>query len=148
MDNSKKILTGDIIKQDLRKSRRSFSAYSNGVVIAVCGIVLLVCGNVLGVAVIVLGLLKMLKIAFEDALKTIGNYYVLERPCINGRSFLYEDDATEYRLFFKKKGKKPVYVKVEEDYYNECNVGEEFYVVFLKGQRHPCLCYSKNEWTM
>lgn len=148
-DNPKKNLTEEIIKNDLRKQRRTLKGYSDGIVIVVCSIVLLVCGSGLGVLAMALGLLKILRIVFEDVLKTIGKYYVLERPCIDGNLLLHEDETKEYRLLFVKKSqKKPVYLKVEDSFFYECNAGDEFYVVFLKGQKHPCLCYKKTEWTM
>ena len=83
-----------------------------------------------------------------DVLKTIGRYYVLEASCIDGVYHIYEDKPTEYSLLFKKgKGKKPVYVKISKAIFDDFNVGDECYVVFIKGLKNPCLCYKKSEWT-
>ncbi len=147
--NPKKILNDELIKSDLRNKRRKLKDYSDEAIIMVCSTVVWALGSVVGPIFFLLGLLRLFVIIVEEVSKTIGTYYVLERPCIECLTCSLKNGKTEYRMYFpNKNNKKTVCVKADESFCNMHFMGDTFYVVFLKGRKQPYLCYNTREWTM
>jgi hypothetical protein len=115
----------------------------------VVGSILVALGAVLGAVFAVIGVLRILKVLITNIFMSTGKFYILERPCVDGSLYMSEDEKTkDYRLFFaKKNNKKLVYVSVTQAVFYDYAMGEECYVVFVKGLKNPCLCYKKQEWT-
>jgi hypothetical protein len=80
--NPKKILNDELIKNDLRSKRRTLKDYGDEAIIMVVSAVIWSLGSVAGPFFFLLGLLKLFVIIVEEISKTIGTYYVLDRPCI------------------------------------------------------------------
>lgn len=148
VDTPKKTLTDEIIKKALKLKTWEFKSYSDGLVILGISIFLIVLASGAGFIFLPFGVFKLIKAAYIDILKTIGKFYILEKPCINAQALEYEDGTKGYRLVFpNKKNKKPIYVMVDEAAYNDIELNEECYVVGVKGLKNPCLFYRKREWT-
>ncbi|MBQ6832538.1 MAG: hypothetical protein IJO28_07900 [Oscillospiraceae bacterium] len=76
-------------------------------------------------------------------------YYAIERPCVEKKRSQRDEAPDKWQLwFYNKKGDWKVAVSVDKEFYDATEVGEDFYLVFAKGERIPCLWYRKREWEL
>ncbi|MBQ7328914.1 MAG: hypothetical protein IJX01_03305 [Oscillospiraceae bacterium] len=149
LPNGKKALTKSVVDNAFRKQKNSLWAYL---------------GNFAWVGAIVafshffnpacyLCLIPYPFILIKDIRKDIRRcklqYYGIERPCIDKKLAEYDESPDEWQLwFYNKEGDWKVAVSVDKEFYDATEIGEEFYLVFARGERTPCLWYRKSEWEM
>ena len=74
-------------------------------------------------------------------------YYGIERPCIEKIRVENDEGPDDWQLwFYNKDADYKVAASVEKEYYDATEIGEEFYLVFIKDETPPCLWYRKSEW--
>ena len=85
----------------------------------------------------------------KDIKRRNFQYFVIERPCLEKEYVEPDEDPNYWQLLFKnREGDYHVSIKVSEELYNITEIGEDFYLVFAKKERTPCLCYRENDWQL
>lgn len=91
----------------------------------------------------------LIKSIRKDIRRRKMQYYAIERPCIDKNFAEYDESPDEWQLwFYNKEGDWKVAVSVDKEFYDATEIGDEFYLVFAKDERIPCLWYRKSEWEM
>ena len=76
-------------------------------------------------------------------------YVVFRRTCLQKSIAESDESPDEYLLWFLNPTKElNVAATVAKEYYDATEVGEEFIVVFAKGEKLPVLWYRGTEWEL
>ena len=148
-NTGKNLLTNAVIQKDLHSQKHSvweflgqllllglmfLVAYLGSPAIFICGIFW------------VLNVINMIR---HNVKRSRKKYYVLERDCIKKEFVEKDEDPDVWKLWFvNRNGELYVSLEVSRDFYDETQIGEGFYVVFLENDRTPSLCYRKTQWAM
>lgn len=144
---AKTTLTNAVINKDIHNQKHSVWAYLGQVLILGLMFLCLALGRPWLMILSVPWCINLIKMIRDDVKRSKLKYYVLERPCLEKKFVQGDDKPDMWQLWFANAdGSLFVAVSVEESCYNATEVGEEFFVVFLKKDKIPCLCYRKSEW--
>ena len=147
--NGKKALTSAVVNEAFRSQKTSLAEYlaeliKVGVIVAFAYFLNPVCFLFL----IPFPFYIMGKIR-KDIRRYKKEYYMIERPCIDKKIAEDDESPDEWQLwFYNREGDWIVAASVDKEYYDATEIGEEFYLVFAKDERTPCLWYRKSEWEL
>lgn len=145
----KQILSQELVLQALRKQRNSIFAYLS--MIAGLGIAVALGTFVfpLFYLFIVNCLIELKKMISIDLSRRKLQHHVILRPCEEKEIVEQENGPDVQQLWFlNRKGDLLVAVTVDREFYNQTQIGEEFYLVFAGEEKFPCLWYRKSQWEL
>ena len=143
---TKKALTKAIVDKDLHNKRNSVFAYI-GQFLILCMIIFVVClGQPAILLLFIFWVLNVIRMIRGDIRKSKCKYYILERTCLH-KDHYTDDDIDALRLWFDNAdGTLYISCEVKSDFYEQTNPGDNFYIVILKKENTPILCYRTSEW--
>ena len=148
-ETNKKILTCEIVKNDLKNQKSSFFTYILyllGIAIAIALGYFLLWAFYLFV---VNCLIQIVKTFRTNRNRKSLAHQVLSVPCIEKNTGKDDDRPNELRLWFRNiKGDLHVAVVVEKEDYDATQLGDLFHIVFVPKEDVPCLWYRDSEWEL
>lgn len=146
---AKQKLTTAMIDQQLQTQKHSGMEYLFYILLLLIILVAFVFETFEALLAIIPWCITFFSMTRHDSKRNKLQYDILERACIEKTIADNEDSPDECLLWFESvTGESTVAITVDRDFYDETELQEEFYVVFLQNDRLPCLCYRKNEWTL
>ncbi len=149
LPNGKKALTSAVVDRAFRKQKASWLEYLGelawiGAIVAFSYFFNPVC--YLCLIPFPFALISSIR---KDIRRHKLQYYSIERPCLEKRLAERDEAPDQWQLWFpNKEGDWNVAISVDKEFYDATQPGEEFYLVFARGERTPCLCYRKSEWEL
>lgn len=144
-----KELTMAQIQKDLKGKKHSIGEYLGQLVLVAitAGIISLgAAGAVIFYFAIAINVLRMI---LHDLKHRKPSFYILERACLEKKQVEQDEGPDEWQLWFSNAdGSLWVAIRVEKEFYDQTQVGEEFYVVFLQQGKYPSLVYRKSQWLL
>lgn len=145
---TKKLLTKNIVEQNIKATKNSFWEYFFQIFWIAVAIALIAIGGVGAVLLLPFMAYRLIKTIVSDIKKSVSKYQVYERICTEKDIYTDEDgNVNYYRLWFLDK--TTLYIRpwlVSEDVFMKTQLDEEFYVVFLEKESAPCTAFRKSEW--
>ncbi len=145
----KQILSRELVLQALRKQRNSVFSYLS--MIAGLGIAVALGTFVfpLFYLFIVNCLIELKKMISIDLSRKKLQHHVILRPCEEKEIVEQDSGPDVLKLWFlNREGDLSVAVTVDREFYNQTQIGEEFYLVFAGEEKPPCLWYRKSQWEL
>lgn len=91
----------------------------------------------------------IIRFIIDDIKRRNPDFYIIERECIEKCLKENDEDPDEWQLWFDNAdGTLHVAITAEKEEYDTVEIGERFYLVFLRGDKTPSLHYRKDEWVI
>lgn len=146
-DIPKKKLTDAVIQADLQKQKHTAVDYIKQALLLGLMLLVLYLGRPAIMIFSIPWAINVYKMLRYDKKRSERRYWVVERLCEEKEFVEGDENPDQWRLWFSSMTEeKLVALQVQKDFYDATELEEAFFIVFLQGEKIPCLCYRKSEW--